>query len=69
MIEMGAKEFIVIRCPQCRKWTYAKSLQKTRLCSRCEKSFKINPTQVIYVSSHQHANLLVKMKNEEEMNK
>ncbi len=66
---MSTNEFIVIRCPRCGKWTYAKSRQKTRFCSRCEKRFKINPIQVIYATSHQHANLLVKMKNEEEMHK
>lgn len=63
------KEFIVIRCPRCGKWTYAKTKQKSRLCSRCEKSFQIDALKVIYADNHQHANLLVKMKNEEEMKK
>jgi NADH pyrophosphatase NudC (nudix superfamily) len=63
------KEFIVIRCPRCGKWTYAKTKQKTRLCSRCEKSFRIDPLKVIYVESHQQANILVKNKNEDELRK
>jgi hypothetical protein len=66
---MQRKGFIVVRCPRCNKWTYAKSRQRTRLCSRCEKRFKINDLQVIYADSHQHANNLVKYKNEQEMKK
>ncbi|MEA2070214.1 MAG: DUF1922 domain-containing protein [Asgard group archaeon] len=61
------KPFVVIRCPRCGKWTYAKTRQKTRLCSRCEKRFKIDPLKVIYVESHQKAQVLVKLKNEQEM--
>ena len=64
--ELDVKKFIVIRCPNCGKWTYAKVTQKTRFCSRCVKNFKINPIQVIYVESHQKANYLVKLKNREE---
>ncbi|MBD3191990.1 MAG: DUF1922 domain-containing protein [Candidatus Heimdallarchaeota archaeon] len=59
------KQFIVIRCPRCGKWTYAKSAQKTRLCSKCQKRFKIDPVQVIYVESHKKARLLVQLKNAE----
>ncbi|NHJ84629.1 MAG: DUF1922 domain-containing protein [Asgard group archaeon] len=66
---MSVKNFIVIRCPKCGKWTYAKLRQKTRFCSRCEKSFRINPLEVIYAENHQQAQFLVKMKNEEAMNK
>jgi len=61
------KAFIVIRCPRCGKWTYAKARQKSRFCSRCERSFAIDPVKVIYVKSHHEANFLVKLKNEEEM--
>ena len=64
---MDEKEFIVIRCPRCDKWTYAKVTQKTRFCSRCERRFKIDPIKVIYVKSHQQANFMVKLKNEAEM--
>ncbi|MHA1213266.1 MAG: hypothetical protein ACTSSH_12505 [Candidatus Heimdallarchaeota archaeon] len=64
---MFNKQFVVIRCPRCGKWTYAKLRQKTRFCSRCEKRFKINPLEVIYAESHQHANVVVKIKNEEAM--
>ncbi|MBK5112843.1 MAG: DUF1922 domain-containing protein [Candidatus Heimdallarchaeota archaeon] len=66
---MSFKQFIVIRCPRCGKWTYARSRQKTRFCSRCEKRFKINPVQVIYAEDHKYAQTLVKLKNEEEMHK
>ena len=66
---MFNKRFIVLRCSKCGKWTYARSRQKTRFCSRCEKRFKIDPVQVIYAADHRQAHYLVKMKNEEEMNK
>ncbi|NHJ47362.1 MAG: DUF1922 domain-containing protein [Asgard group archaeon] len=66
---MKYRGYIVVRCPRCSKWTYAKSTQKTRLCSRCEKRFKINDLEVIYAESHQHAHILVKHKNEQEMKK
>jgi NADH pyrophosphatase NudC (nudix superfamily) len=66
---MQFKEFIVLRCPRCGKWTYAKATQKTRLCSRCEKRFHINPVEVIYVENHAKAQFLVKMKNEQEAKK
>ncbi|HUT81184.1 MAG TPA: DUF1922 domain-containing protein [Candidatus Bathyarchaeia archaeon] len=66
---MSEKEFIVIRCQRCGKYTYAKLKQKTRFCSRCEKQFTINPLEVIYAESHKKANILVKYKNEEEMKK
>ena len=64
---MSFKEYIVIRCPRCGKWTYAKATQKTRFCSRCEKSFKIDPIKVIYVENNQQANKMVKIKNEQEV--
>ena len=64
---MSLKEFIVIRCPTCGKWTYAKTKQKSRFCSRCEKQFKIDPVRVIYAESHQQAQLMVKVRNEMEM--
>jgi NADH pyrophosphatase NudC (nudix superfamily) len=69
IISVKHKDFIVIRCPRCGKWTYAKVKQKTRLCSRCEKSFRIDPVKVIYADSHQHAHVLVKNKNQEELRK
>jgi protein-arginine kinase activator protein McsA len=59
------REFIVLRCPKCGKWTYAKTKQKTRFCSRCEKRFNINPIEVIYADSHTKARTLVKIKNEQ----
>lgn len=62
---MYKKQFIVIRCPRCGKWTYAKTGQKTRLCSKCQKRFKIDPVQVIYTDSHKKARTLVQMKNAE----
>jgi hypothetical protein len=61
------RRFIVVRCTRCGKWTYAKATQRTRLCSRCERRFKINDLEVIYAESHQHANALVKHLNEKEM--
>lgn len=64
---MSIKEYIVIRCPRCGKWTYAKTKQKTRFCSRCEKSFRIDSMKVIYVETHQQANIMVKLKNEREI--
>jgi len=66
---MPIKEFIVIRCPRCGKYTYAKLKQKTRFCSRCEKPFRINPLEVIYAESHKEANIIVKYKNEGEITK
>ncbi|MBN1330606.1 MAG: hypothetical protein JXA54_14120 [Candidatus Heimdallarchaeota archaeon] len=66
---MSVKEFIVIRCPRCGKYTYAKLKQKTRFCSKCEKPFTIDPLEVIYAESHKQANILVKYKNEEGMKK
>ena len=62
---MFGREFIVLRCPNCGKWTYAKTKQKTRFCSRCEKRFTINPIEVIYADSHTKARTLVKIKNEQ----
>lgn len=64
---MYEKEFIVLQCPRCGKWTYAKTAQKTRFCSRCEKNFKINLISGIYVKNHQQANFMVKLKNEADM--
>ncbi|MCF2144391.1 MAG: DUF1922 domain-containing protein [Candidatus Heimdallarchaeota archaeon] len=64
---MSEKKFIVIRCPRCGKWTYARSRQKSRFCSRCERSFKIDPVKVIYAKSHREASFLVKLKNAEAM--
>ncbi|HUU76806.1 MAG: DUF1922 domain-containing protein [Candidatus Heimdallarchaeota archaeon] len=64
---MSIKEYIVIRCPRCGKWTYAKTKQKTRFCSRCERSFRIDLMKVIYVETHQQANIMVKLKNEREI--
>ena len=64
---MSIKEYIVIRCPRCGKWTYAKTKQKTRFCSRCERSFRIDLMKVIYVETHQQANIMVKFKNEREI--
>ncbi|MHA1154711.1 MAG: DUF1922 domain-containing protein [Candidatus Heimdallarchaeota archaeon] len=64
---MILKEFIVIRCPKCGKWTYAKTKQKSRFCSRCEKQFKIDPVKVVYAESHQQAQIMVKNRNEKEM--
>ena len=64
---MYSRDFVVIQCPKCGKWTYAKARQKTRFCSRCEKQFKIDPLKVIYTDSHAKARMLVKIKNEQEM--
>ena len=61
---MSNQDFIVIRCPRCGKWTYAKAKQKSRFCSKCEKRFKINPIEVIYADSHAKANVIVKIRNE-----
>jgi NADH pyrophosphatase NudC (nudix superfamily) len=63
---MSVKPFIVIRCPRCGQWTYAKSSQKTRFCSRCQKSFQIDPLRVIYVENHQKARIMVQLKNEKD---
>ena len=64
---MSIKEFIVIRCPKCGKWTYAKTTQKSRFCSRCEKQFKIDPIKVVYAENHKQAQMMVKKRNEMEM--
>jgi len=64
---LNFKEFIVIRCPKCGKWTYAKTKQKSRFCSRCEKQFKIDPVKVVFAENHQQAQMMVKNRNEQEM--
>ena len=40
--------YYIIRCPQCGRYTYAPTRQKTRLCVFCQRIFKIDPLNAIF---------------------
>ncbi len=52
--------FYVIRCPNCGRYTYAPIRQKTRLCVYCQRIFKINPLNAVYVENAETARTYVK---------
>ncbi|MFW9830333.1 MAG: hypothetical protein ACFFD8_00945 [Candidatus Thorarchaeota archaeon] len=53
--------FYIIRCPNCGRYTYAPMRQKTRLCVYCQRIFKINPLNAIYVTDAETARARVKL--------
>jgi hypothetical protein len=57
---MQQKGYFIIRCPRCGRYTYAPVRQKTRLCVYCQRIFKINPLDAIYVEDAKTARTRVK---------
>lgn len=53
--------FYIIRCPKCGRYTYAPTSQKTRLCVYCQRIFKINPLNTIFVEDAKTARTRVKL--------
>jgi len=45
---MPREGYYIIRCPQCGRYTYAPTRQKTRLCVFCQRIFKVNPLDAIF---------------------
>jgi len=57
---MPREGYYIIRCPKCGRYTYAPTRQKTRLCVFCQRIFKINPLNAIYVDTAERARTRVK---------
>lgn len=57
---MRREGFYIIRCPNCGRYTYAPIRQKTRLCVYCQRIFKINPLNAVYVENPEMARAYVK---------
>jgi hypothetical protein len=53
--------FYIIRCPQCGRYTYAPTRQKTRLCVFCQRIFKIDPLNAIFEEDATTARTRVKL--------
>ena len=60
VVLMPRKGFYIIRCPKCGHYTYAPTKQKTRLCVYCQRIFKINPLNAIFVNDAATAQTRVK---------
>ena len=58
---MPREGFYIIRCPQCGRYTYAPTRQKTRLCVFCHRIFKINPLNAIFEKDATTARTRVKL--------
>jgi len=58
---MPRSGFYIIRCPKCGRYTYAPTSQKTRLCVYCQRIFKINPLNAIFVEDAKTARTRVKL--------
>ncbi|MFX1564586.1 MAG: hypothetical protein ACFFCH_01195 [Promethearchaeota archaeon] len=58
---MFREGFYIIRCPRCGRFTYAPTRQKTRLCVYCQRVFKINPLNAVFVEDAQTAQTRVKL--------
>ncbi len=58
---MPRSGFYIIRCPKCGRYTYAPTSQKTRLCVYCQRIFKINPLNAIFVEDAKTARTSVKL--------
>ena len=61
MMAMLREGFYVIRCPQCGRYTYAPTRQKTRLCVFCQQIFKIDPLNAVFVEDTDTARTRVKL--------
>lgn len=53
--------YYIIRCPQCGRYTYAPTRQKTRLCVFCQRIFKVNPLNAIFEEDAIKARTRVKL--------
>ncbi len=60
MVLMPREGYYIIRCPKCGRYTYAPTRQKTRLCVFCQRIFKINPLNAVYVDNAEMARTRVK---------
>jgi len=60
VVLMAREGFYIIRCPRCGRYTYASTHQKTRLCVYCQKIFKINPLDAVFVDDAKTARSRVK---------
>jgi hypothetical protein len=58
---MPREGYYIIRCPQCGRYTYAPTRQKTRLCVFCHRIFKINPLDAIFEEDATTARTRVKL--------
>jgi hypothetical protein len=58
---MAQGGFLIIRCPKCGRYTYAPTKQKTRLCVYCQRIFKINPLNAVFVEDDRTARTRVKL--------
>ncbi|MFX0169243.1 MAG: hypothetical protein ACFE89_07805 [Candidatus Hodarchaeota archaeon] len=58
---MPREGFYIIRCPQCGRYTYAPTPQKTRLCVFCQRIFKIDPLNAVFVEDPETARTRVKL--------
>jgi len=58
---MPREGFYIIRCPRCGHYTYAPTHQKTRLCVFCQRIFKINPLNAVFVDDAGTAQTRVKL--------
>lgn len=67
---MQYEGFFIVRCPRCWHFTYAPAKQKTRLCVFCQRIFKIDPLNAIFVKDAKTAQTRVKLyqsgKNQED---
>lgn len=61
VVLMSREGFYIIRCPRCGRFTYAPTTQKTRLCVYCQRVFKINPLNAVFVDEAQTAQVRVKL--------
>lgn len=57
---MQREGYFIVRCPRCGRYTYAPVRQKTRLCVYCQRIFKINPLNALYVKDAKTARTRVK---------
>ncbi|MFX1301139.1 MAG: hypothetical protein ACFFDE_09390 [Promethearchaeota archaeon] len=58
---MPRSGFYIIRCPKCGRYTYAPTSQKTRLCVYCQRIFKINPLNAIFIEDAKTARTRVQL--------
>jgi hypothetical protein len=60
MVLMPREGYYIIRCPRCGRYTYAPTRQKTRLCVFCQRIFKIDPLNAVYIENADMARTRVK---------
>lgn len=61
VVLMSREGFYIVRCPRCGRYTYAPTRQKTRLCVYCQRIFKINPLNAVFVDDAVTARTRVKL--------